>query len=425
MSDQQPIPMAPDPAVPQRDILVDPDEMARRLSTRIGLDGSLQILSCERVFVSYTVGKRVRVVYRIQTEGEEHHIAASSFRSTRRSERAFGKAMELATRTGPLRPVVHDPELSSVLWTFPNDRRISNLPVVADVAPDLMRLADGQWTRSCLVDYYPETSAVVRCLDDSNTVVGFAKVHAGEEGNRTHRAQQALVRAAKGSGMRLARPLGYSERHQTLVVEPMIGRSMRQLEGADLLTGLHAYGAALATLHSLPVVDMPVNPRTPLERLRRKAPSIGRVWPDVESLTSELVGELSARWGEAAGVPVLVHGDTNENNALLHAGRVGLIDFDRASLGSAGSDIGNFVALLRYFRSLALITAAAQRIRENAFLSGYASVRTPPDRSSLHVHIAIGLAERAFRAVTRIRRKALPLVPSLLSEANALLEETK
>jgi Ser/Thr protein kinase RdoA (MazF antagonist) len=158
-----------------------------------------------------------------------------------------------------------------------------------------------------------------------------------------------------------------------------------------------------------------------LERLQRKAPDIALVRPDVEEPIRELICRLTERWDDAAGEPVLVHGDTNENNAILMGDRVGLIDFDRASIGSAGSDIGNFLGLLHYFRSLGLISTAAHTTRVDAFTRGYSSVRSLPDPSSLRLHVAIGLTERAFRAVTRIRARALDRVPAIFDEAKALL----
>jgi Ser/Thr protein kinase RdoA (MazF antagonist) len=145
------------------------------------------------------------------------------------------------------------------------------------------------------------------------------------------------------------------------------------------------------------------------------------VLPDADASVSALLYELRTRWDEAAGEQVPVHGDTNENNAILQDGRVAFIDFDRASIGSAASDIGNFLGLLRYFRSLGLISSGAERSRTAAFLHGYSSVRPLPSPNSLEVHEAAAVAERAFRAVTRLHGLAIQRVPALLAEARLLL----
>ncbi|MGH2736923.1 MAG: aminoglycoside phosphotransferase family protein, partial [Actinomycetota bacterium] len=330
-----PIPRAlgPDPVVWQRDELLDLDAIGRRLASRLGAGGTIAIGSCRPTCVSYAVRKRVRVLYEIEVAGNWYHIAASSFRSGARSERAYDRALESAHGCGPLKPVLHDSELEAVFWTFPNDRRLRALRAATEPSPGPARLLDGRWAKSELVDYYPEASAVVRCLDDSGETVAFAKVHAGEEGARTHRAQRALVRAARGSSLRLAHPLAYSSDHRMLLVEPIRGRAIGRLTGRDLSKGLFAYGAALATLHSLPLDHVPAPSRPQLERLKRKARDIGVVRPDIEARGNELLAEISKRWPAAQDAPVFVHGDANANNAILQNGRVALIDFDRASSG--------------------------------------------------------------------------------------------
>jgi Ser/Thr protein kinase RdoA (MazF antagonist) len=278
-----------------------------------------------------------------------------------------------------------------------------------------------RWTKSRLVDYYPEASAVACCLDDDDRTIGYAKIHAGAEGQRTFRMQSTLWEGARGSGLRIARPLAYSMQHRTLMVEAMVGPTIGELRGGELSAGLHAYGAALATLHSLPPVDLALPINSALERLEEREEGMCAVLTDAAAAITALLGEFRARWDDAAGEPVPVHGDTNKNNAILQNGHVAFIDFDRAANGSASSDIGNFLGLLRYFRSLGLISTDAERARATTFLRGYSSVRPLPPSDSLCVHEAAAVAERAFRAVTRLQERALPRMPALLAEAQSLL----
>ncbi|MGH3343406.1 MAG: phosphotransferase family protein [Carbonactinosporaceae bacterium] len=420
-----PVALAPDPVVPQRDHLMDLDAVARLFSMRLGRRGPVPIRSCRIDRVSYRPGNRLRTVYRVGTGGPDTYVAASTFHARSRGERAYEKAAGTAGGSGALRPVLYDAELDTVFWTFPNDRKIENLSAVAEAREDLRRLLDRYWARSCLVDYKPETSAVVGCLDDASRVIGYAKVHAGDEGERTHRVQETVTRLARGSGLRIARPLAYSRQYRTLLVEPIAGTSIRWLAGAGLLAGLHAYGAALARLHSLPLParpdDLAMGGRDALERLRHRAEGVRAVRPDVGEQVSELLGELTARWGEVPERRVPIHGDANESNAILQGDRLVLIDFDRACVGVAGSDIGNFLSLLRYFRSLGVISPRAERARAAAFARGYSSVRALPHPDSLRVHESAALAERAFRSVARLRGSALLRLPAFLAEAWGLL----
>lgn len=413
----QPVALAPDPAVPQRDRLLDSDDIARRLSTRLGAD----IRSCRVGSICYQPGRRLRVVYQLRIDGQDVHVAAGTFPSRSRSERAFREASDAARHAGPVRPAVYDTGLDTVFWTFPNDRKLANLPAAVEAREDLTRLVDASWARSLLVDYNAESSAVVSCLDDSGRVVAYAKVHPGDEGERTFRVHSALAGLTRESGPRIARPLAYAQQYRTLLVEPIEGTSIRHLTGTGLVTGLHAYGAALATLHSLPPDSIATGGRDELERLRRRVDGVRMVLPDVAEQITELLDELSVRWGETHEPSVPIHGDTNENNAILEGDHIALIDFDRAGVGAAASDVGNHLSLLRFFRALGLISPAAQRARAEAFTRGYASVRPLPARDCLRMHESAGLVERAFRAVIRLRGSVLPRVPALLAEARGLL----
>lgn len=417
----RPVALAPDPVVSQRDRLLDPEKIADRLATRLGVRGSVRIESCHLGSICYRPATRLRVVYRLRIDGRDLHVAASTFPSGSHSERAFHQAADTARAAGPLRPVVHDTDLDAVFWTFPNDRKLEHLSAVTRAQDDVARLADGRWVRSELVDYNPESTAVVRCLDDADRVVAYAKVHADEEGERTHRVHTALSRLTRGAGPRIARPLAFSGRHRTLLVEPIAGPSIGSLTGAERAAGLRAYGVALARLHSLPPDDVGRPKRDSLERLRRAADGVRMVLPGVAEQVSDLLGELAVRWGEADEPSVPIHGDTNENNAILDDDHVILIDFDRAGVGAAGWDVGNYLGLLRYLRMLGVVTAAEATARATAFTDGYASARPLPNPDSLRVHESAALAERAFHAVTRLRTSVLPHVPAMLAEARGLL----
>jgi Ser/Thr protein kinase RdoA (MazF antagonist) len=308
-----------------------------------------------------------------------------------------------------------------VFWTFPNDRKLTSLPAALDARADLAGLIDRRWVRSQLVDYSPESSAVVRCLDDSGRVVAYAKVHADDDGEHTSRVHHAFSRLTRESGPRIAQPLVYSSRHRTLLVEPIEGPSIRSLTGTDLTAGLHAYGVALARLHSLPPDDAGSTSRDALDRLRLRADGVCMVLPDVAEQVFDLIEELAVRWAEAREPAVPIHGDTNENNAILVGDEMALIDFDRSGTGAAGTDVGNFLSLIRFFRELGLISPAQERDRTTAFTGGYASARPLPERDVLRMYESAGLAERAFRAVIRLRGSVFPHVPALLAEARGLL----
>ena len=103
--------LAPDPAVPQRDALLDERYMASRLGADV----------CERINAKYRVGDSLRVVYRADAD---RILAGRTFRGRSRSVyRRAAAASEPGT-------VLHLEELETVFWTFPNDRRLTGLRVL-------------------------------------------------------------------------------------------------------------------------------------------------------------------------------------------------------------------------------------------------------------------------------------------------------
>ena len=209
--------LAPDPRLPQRDLLLDEREVARRLSASLGLRGRLPVSACERVRAKYRVGDSLRVLHRVSVEGRDYTVAARAF-TTGKSGRAYERASRSAVECAPLRAVLHDEELETVFWTFPNDRKLAGLDVLREVPPELARLFAPEWTHSRLVAYAPEKCATAQCLDEESRVVAYAKVYAGDEGRRVYETYRALGRQLSlgGVALRIPRSLAYDDARRTL-----------------------------------------------------------------------------------------------------------------------------------------------------------------------------------------------------------------
>jgi Phosphotransferase enzyme family len=400
-----------DPAVPQRDALLDPDFVAERLARLLGVE----IGSCRQVRVKYRVGARLRTVHRIRTGVASFDVAASTFPSLEHSERNFAEARERAVASGAVPPVAHDGDLTTVFWTFPNDRKIASLPSLAGPAPELAELHP-VWLRSELVSYAPEKAATVRCLDDEGRTVGYAKAYAGEEGARARRVHEALARALGPDDplLRLPRALGYSPRHRTLVVEAVDGVPVRAPDAYRRL------GRALARLHGLAPVDGARFRRADPDRLEAAAELIGSVRGDVAGAVRRLAGDLGPRLD--AGDAVCLHGDVNFRNALLMNGHVALIDLDQVASGPAAAELGSVLASLRYAGLVGLLRPSLVPELGASFLAGYGEVRPAPGDETLRAHTAAALlGERALRVVTRVRPEGLRRLPDIVAEARELV----
>ena len=402
----------PDPAVPQRDLLLDPELVAARLAHALGA----VVEDCLQTRVKYRVGARLRVVHRVRARGATFDVAASTFPTLERSVRALAKASERAVACGPVPPVALDRELTTIFWTYPNDRKLEHLAALSKPAPELAELLPA-WSRSTLVAYAPEKNATVRCLDTAERTVAFAKTYSGDEGERTARLHDRLLHelGADDHHLRVPRALAYSSERRTLIVEAVESRPLATPESYWRL------GRALARLHDLsPPGDMRFR-RVEPDKLAAAAGLIGLVREDVAETARELADELCSRLDRQAQA-VCLHGDVNFRNALLDNGRIALIDLDQAAAGPAAAELGSVLASLRYAGIVGLIRPELVPELGAALLAGYRDLRRPPKDDQLRAHTAAALlAERCLRVVTRVRPEGLRRLPALLAEAQEVL----
>jgi aminoglycoside phosphotransferase len=399
--------LAPDPAVPQRDELLDERVVARALSGRLLPE---PVDACRREYAKYRVGESLRVVYRIEAGGRDHRVAARSFDAAAGAG-AYRRAMAAAVPAPPLRPVLHVPELAAVFWAFPNDRRLSTLPLLAGRSGTLDRLVGRPHVTPRLVAYCAERSAAAECAGEDGRVIAYAKVHAGAGAERERRCLEA-ARVADGDRLRVPRVVGTSALDCALAVEAVEGRRLDTLDPAELPDALRHLGAALATLHERTPLPQTRFSRLDTERLAKAAGVIARARPDAGPAAADLLARLLATRADGAGPLVALHGDANLRNALLDGDRVTLIDFEDVSAGPAAADLGQVVARLRGVRTTDEPTATA------ALIEGYARVRPAPPAAALRWHTAASLLARtALPAVSRVRAPLLRNLRALLEAA--------
>jgi Ser/Thr protein kinase RdoA (MazF antagonist) len=416
--------LAPDPAVPGRDALLDAAEMADRLSLLMGTDAALYIDRYTRGRVKYRVGGSLRVVHEIEVGGERRVIASRTFRGTR-GEEVYERALETARPVGSLRGVAYDPELEAVFWTFPNDRKIETLTALMDGTDAVSALLGRPIGRTLLAAYAPEKSATAACFDElAGRPVAYAKVFADSaELAASLHAHNAVFDAlgTSSSALRVPAVLGWSQEDCMLVVEAVEGRRIDTLRGPDLLEAMRRFGAALATLHSLPV-PQGVDPFPRLQPARQPAAAelIGGARPDVAAAAARLADELVADV-PAPAETVCLHGDVHLKNGLLQGRRIALIDLDQVGTGPAAADLGSAMAGIRFHALVGDETARGSRL-QRALLDGYAAMRELPDAHALCWHVAAALlSERALRSVNRIRPEGLAHLGAVLADARAAL----
>jgi aminoglycoside phosphotransferase len=403
--------LAHDTALPQRDLLLDPQRVAAVVQRRLRLARPLELTRCEIVRIKYRVGESLRVRYRIAAGGAVHDLACRVFPAGR-SEAAYRRALEDAVEAGPLRPVGWAPELETVFWTFPNDRKLR--PAAVSELPTLL----GTSVRTLrLVAYAPEKSATLRC-DGEGGALAYAKLYADGGAVRPRRVHETLA----GTTVRVPRALVCPPRADTLLLAPLPGRPLSDLTGAELVEGYRLLGGAVAGFHQLRPPGGERFRRFDSARMRAAATLIARARPDAATQARKLATRL-AGIQDGAEADVCLHGDLHPKNALVDSGRVGLVDLDQTVGGPPSADVASVLAGLRYARIAEGLHRACEIELAEVFLAGYGAVRPLPPPNALRRHTAAALlAERALRAVNRIRPNGLAHLRALLADAASLLD---
>jgi aminoglycoside phosphotransferase len=365
--------LAPDPAVHQRDALLDAEALAPQLGAALGAE----VDACELELAHYRPGRRLSTLYRVRAEGRVRRVSARTFTTPERAAQVAAESW----------PAVCDPGLATVFWAYPHDRRIPALPT----------LCEGR-----LVRYVPERAAVARWHDVGGSAVGYAKAYGNDTGSQAMRAQIALadILGDDDPHLRVPRVLGWWPDLRLLGSEALPGTPLVDLEPIALEPALARFGAALARLHGIELpTALRYGGRLPV-KLREITSAIGRVRPDQGAPAQELYRELCRFRPFDEGPLVTLHCDAQVRNALLHDGRVGLIDLDGVALGPAGIDFGRVLAWLGTQRLLGRFDEATVRRLGDAFLGGYGELRAVPGADALRWHtVAATLEGRGRKAV--------------------------
>jgi phosphotransferase family enzyme len=407
--------LAPDPVLPQRDLLLDSDFVAGRLTGHF----HRPIEHCSEVKVKYRAGESLRVLHRVTVGGQDLLVGARTFPLSDRS--AARDRLAKLSRTEHNQDAFLDAPSNTIFWEFPCDPKIGNLKAIAETPETLSSIFGSSWKTSRVVAYAPEKCATLRCLNEDGETLAYSKVYTGNEGERCAEIYGQLcasIRAA-GSPLQIPQALEYIGNCATLLIEAISGTRLDQAAAAEGFHNARALGGALAWLHSLPPHGrVPRFSRLDPERLQNAAFVLGLARPDVASMAAQLADELCASYLLRQEPLVCLHGDVHPKNAVLREGRLVLIDLDQASLGPAAADLGSFCAALRYHCCTRQLPKSAERELRNACLEGYGRVRELPHPDSLDWHTAAALlAERALRSVSRVRREGLSQLPAILTAA--------
>lgn len=400
--------LALDPALPQRDLLLDETLMAEYLSRLVARYGDFRIRDCERLRTKYRVGTSLRVLYEVSGNGQSYRIAARALPRSRRVANKF-----------PSRVEVNAPELNTIFWIFPHDRKIKNLSVLADIPDELRNMEGKTWIQSRIVAHAPEKSVTAQCIDDNEQIIAYAKIYHSDEGRQIFKTYAHVAEGLKTQReIQIPRAIAYFDKHHLLLLEPVAGVSLSAIRSAQRENAFIRLGKALRKLHgiNLPAKAQRSTRLTP-DALTQATATISQARPDVADLAERLSTKLIAQY--EVGKPVFLHGDVHPKNILLNDDQLFLLDLDQAATGPAEVDLGSVIAGLYCDACTGTRTPREASLTKHALLAGYGA---PQNSHTLRWHVAAALLqERALRSVTRVRAATLQKLPELLATAEAVL----
>jgi aminoglycoside phosphotransferase len=405
--------LAPDPALPGRDDLLDGAQVGARLRQAMG---ERALGSCTRVRATYRRGESLRATYRLEAGGGTQLVSARMFTASRAPDK-FVEARDAAVRRGASSDsVLLDASLDTVFWVFPEDRKLRGLAELLTPSAATRAVFAEPWSRSELLAYTPEKAATARCEDAAGGVVGYAKVQLGDEGRRSVAVLRAARRGITQAGpLRLPDAVGYLRDRHMALFSPAPGRPLHELPRDRLPEAMSALGTGLGVLHRQRAAGFPAFERLGPDRLIAAGDVLRRARPDLTSLVQSLVEALLVS-APAPGEQVLLHGDLHPKNVLVHDEGISLVDLDQAGTGPAAAELGAMLSRLwcpRPGDETPDDTAAAAA---DALVASYGR-RAPGHRDLLWYAAAALLVERAARAVHRVDMRTLAVMDQVLATA--------
>ncbi len=247
-----------------------------------------------------------------------------------------------------------------------------------------------------VVRYRPRRRCTLRVTHGG--VTRYAKVFADDAGARLCQESEWLWRAAVAGefGFTVARPERWDAATRTLW--------HHEVAGVPVLHELHGWGAprlveqlgraaASITRTSLEP-SLVFDGRAQVERSRGYVKELSRTVPRLAPVAAALLDRLAVlhdNFGHRLLRPI--HGAPHPSQWLMSADGLGLVDFDRLSLGDPELDAATFLGELEFEGGLAI---PADRLGTH-FLSGYEAVHGPLDHQLLATYRAHKRLAKALR----------------------------
>lgn len=281
-----------------------------------------------------------------------------------------------------------EPDLGPIVARFfPDDRGLPTLPAA------LLHNGDAK-----VVRYRPGKRCTLRRAASGD----YIKVFPDDRGRRIQAEGEQLWRAAKSGAVDflVARPLGFDEALCTYTQAEIVGEPAVDelfLPGGAALAGRLGEASASITTSGLEPSMRHDAPKE-MRRTRRRADQILSFVPDLAEPMATFLTALERSNAELTPAPLRpIHGSPHPNQWLVAGPDLGLVDFDRLSLGDPELDVATFSGEVDF-------ESVDTRDEVNAsFEQGYRQHHGDLDRKRLDLYRAHKHLAKVHRTVSAIR----------------------
>jgi hypothetical protein len=395
------------------DVLLDDERLTAALHEALP---GMWLSAARATYVRYKPGTACIVMCRLTLADEQVDAYVRLERESSR-DKLSKHARKAKARSRLGRGAVLLPRLPAALYPYPNDAHVAALAHLADdgrrrsvleaALPDSAAL----WSSSLQPLRWKPERRFVAALEGDGGKRAVVKAYAG--------TPAAALRAATALGgrpsPRMPRRIGHSAASRIVVLEWLAGRP---LEGELLPGGAAMAGEALAQLHAIPPLLLPLCTRdAELRRVLQSVETVGWLVPDARGAALRIAQQIARRLPRDV-LPVIAHGDFSADQVLVHEDRAALVDLDEAVLSDPLRDLGRFLATLGREVVAGRVTAPEAAAAQAQLLAGYGRV----DRAALRAWTATALLHLAPEPFRQREPDWPARILELLAMAESLLD---
>ena len=445
--------MPVDLQLPQLQVVMDGAAMHEVFQRRLPgfAEGRLRLDNLKLMRMTYTPGKECRIGYTLRVKdlasgraGEQIFFAIAAPRSDIESRYAQARhERRVQPEFGPA--IFLLPEVHLVLWGFPNDPGLKQLPQLFDQNAlaecirkfwDCLHFPSDRKLNSAatiLVKYVPELRCTLRHdlrLDEAGELVIYSKTfQPGTGGELIFRNMQALWNApvCRSGEIIIPEPLFFVAEMNTFFMRGLEGvNADENLETLDLDRVAAEMGTALAGIQQCRLEDLPDCPeQDAVAEVDDAERILGRVAAAYSPRVKTIAETLREKYTGLTPVPPApMHSAFRISQFLLVDGKLALIDFDDFMLGNPITDVASFVAHLLYWPLKGKITPEQSRSAIRHFCRAYAAHAPwglPADvfawQTAAHL-----VGKQAKKCIKRTKQRYRDIVDQLLILAADVLE---